>query len=108
MTSSNPRRHVIIAWTIGITLAVEAITIALRFGANIDAVQFNATEPPFLLKIHHAFWSIPLLLIIPLVWRWPKTSGTLLGIGLGLILSDAIHHLVVLPITVGNMGWHWP
>ena len=25
-----------------------------------------------------------------------------------LALSDAIHHLMVLPITVGNTGWHWP
>ena len=32
------------------------------------------------------FWSIPLLLALPLTWRWPRLSGAL-GIALGLIAS---------------------
>ena len=54
------------------------------------------------------FWSIPLLAIVPFVWRRPKLSGALLGIAFGLILSDLVHHFIVLLLTVGNIGWHWP
>ena len=54
------------------------------------------------------FWSIPLLAVVPFVWRRPKLSGALLGVSFGLILSDLAHHFIVLPLTVGNTGWHWP
>jgi hypothetical protein len=54
------------------------------------------------------FYSLPLFVAVPLVWRKPKLSGALLGIACGLILSDLLHHFLVLPLTVGNMGWHWP
>ena len=54
------------------------------------------------------FWSLPLLAIVALVWRKPRLSGALLGIACGLILSDLAHHFLVLPLTVGNTGWHWP
>lgn len=97
-----------IVWTLAVTLIVEAITVYLRFRAGIDAVAFNAKSPPLLLKIHHMFWSVPLLLILPLIWRFPRTSAAILGIACGLIVSDLIHHFLVLPLTVGNIGWHWP
>jgi hypothetical protein len=103
----NNRWKFTLAWTIVVTVLVETVTIYLRFGKGEDAVEFNKTAP-FLLQIHHAFWCIPLFLAAPFLWRYPKLSGALLGIGCGFVLSDAIHHLLVLPLTVGNMGWHWP
>ena len=101
------RRSSIIIWTIVSTLVVEAITAYLRFRGGFTATDFNRRRR-LLLQIHHMFWSIPLLVIVPLVWRKPKLSGTLLGIACGLILSDLLHHFLVLPLTVGNTGWHWP
>ena len=108
MNSLTIRRRTTIAWTIAITILVEAATIALRFGGGVSATQFNATAPPLLLQIHHMFWSIPLLAAAPFVWRRPKLSGALLGISLGLIFSDLSHHFLILPLTIGNTGWHWP
>jgi hypothetical protein len=105
--SFNSRRDVMLFWTVVITVLVEAVTIYLRFGKGESAVEFNKTAP-LLLQIHHAFWCIPLFILAPVFWRYPKISGALIGIGCGFILSDAIHHLGVLPLTVGNMGWHWP
>ncbi|HVX15377.1 MAG TPA: hypothetical protein VHC22_29580 [Pirellulales bacterium] len=93
--------------TVLVTLLTEAVTVYLRFGRHQTAAEFNKTAP-LLLQIHHMFWSVPFLVALPIVWRRPRLSGTLLGIALGLIVSDALHHLVVLPLTVGNMGWHWP
>ena len=101
------RGRALVGWTVISTLAVESITVYLRFRSGIAATEFNQTAP-FLLQIHHMFWSLPLLVITPLVWRKPKLSGALLGIACGLILSDLLHHFLVLPLTVGNTGWHWP
>jgi hypothetical protein len=106
--SPKSRWRVAAYWAIGVTVSVEIVTAALRFGAGMSAVEFGATSAPLLLKIHHAFWGIPLLLAAWIFWRWPKTSGALLGIGCGLVASDLLHHLVVLPLSVGNFGWHWP
>ncbi|MEN6449655.1 MAG: hypothetical protein ABFC96_04105 [Thermoguttaceae bacterium] len=96
-----------IDWTLAITALVEGVTVAMRFGSGVSAAEFNATAP-LLLQIHHMFWSLPLLAALPLVWRRQKLSGTLLGVALGLIFSDLVHHFVVLPVLVGNTGWHWP
>lgn len=101
------RGRVTVVWTVVSTVLVEAITIYLRFRSGVSASEFNKTAP-LLLQIHHMFWSVPLLLIVGLVWRRVRLSGALLGIALGLILSDLLHHFVVLPLTVGNTGWHWP
>ena len=103
----SPRFKVTAAWTIAITLVVEAVTLYLRFGRGQTATEFNRTAP-LLLQIHHMFWSVPLLAVLPLVWRRPRLSGVLLGIALGFVISDVLHHVIVLPLTVGNMGWHWP
>lgn len=107
MTAKDARCRSAVFWTIGVTMLVELITVYVRFGAGLSAVEFNESAP-LLLQVHHMFWSVPLLLAPPFTWRWPGLSGALLGIALGLIASDAIHHLVVLPLTVGNTGWHWP
>jgi hypothetical protein len=101
------RRTVVVVWTAVSTVLIEGITLYLRLGGGITATEFNRTAP-LLLQIHHMFWSLPLLLVVPLLRRKPKLSGALLGIALGLILSDLLHHFVVLPLTVGNTGWHWP
>ena len=46
--------------------------------------------------------------VLALLWRKQALSGAILGISLGLIASDLLQHFVVLPLTVGNTGWHWP
>ena len=101
------RGRAIAVWTVIVTVLVEAVTVFLRFDGGFSAAEFNR-DAPLLLQIHHMFWSIPLFVIAPIVWRYQRTSGALVGVALGFILSDAIHHLVVLPLTVGNTGWHWP
>jgi hypothetical protein len=103
----QPRWRFALGWTIGVALLTEGITVYLRFGAGATAAEFNETAP-WLLQLHHMFWSLPLFLAAALVWRAPRVSGTLLGVGFGFIVSDLIHHFLVLPLAVGNTGWHWP
>ena len=107
-TASPQRRPAVVArWAVVSTLLSEAVTVAMRIGTGTSAAEFNRTAP-LLLQIHHMFWSVPLALIAAVAWRRRRLSGALLGIGLGLVASDLLHHFVVLPLTVGNTGWHWP
>ena len=95
-------------FAVGVTVGFEALTLAVRFGTGVSAVEFNETAP-LLLQIHHMFWSVPLFLVAPLTLRrWPRVTGALVGTGIGFVLSDLVHHFVVLPLLVGNTGWHWP
>lgn len=104
----SPRKHHTIVWGLFVTVGVELITVYMRFrSGGISAVEFNRTAP-LLLQVHHMFWAVPLLLVVPFVWKKPRACGALLGISIGFVLSDLIHHFVVLPLTVGNTGWHWP
>jgi hypothetical protein len=95
-------------WAIALSALFELITIGARLGTGISASEFNASDPPLLLQIHHAFWSLPFLLALPIVWRWERLRMPVAAIAIALILSDALHHLIVLPLWVGNTGWHWP
>ena len=92
---------------LGVTIAVEAITVVarLKFG---DATTFEGTAHlPLVLRIHHMFWPIALAPLLVLV-RNRRAIHVLLGISAGLILSDVLHHFVVLPLWARNIGWHWP
>ena len=101
------RRRELWIWCAVVTVVVEAITLALRFGGKLEAAEFNKTAP-LLLQIHHMFWSLPLFGAAVFLRRRPRVVSALVGIGLGLIISDLAHHFIVLPIVAGNTGWHWP
>ena len=104
---SGFKRHLML-FTALVTVGFELLTLAVRFGSGVSAVEFNKTAP-LLMQIHHMFWSVPLFLVAPLTYRrWPRVTGVMVGTAVGFILSDLIHHFIVLPILVGNTGWHWP
>jgi hypothetical protein len=100
-------KRTIWVWCGIVTVVVEAITIWLRFGRRVEANEFNRSAP-LLLQIHHMFWSLPLFVIAALLRNRPLIAAAFVGIGMGLIVSDLAHHFLVLPLTVGNTGWHWP
>lgn len=83
------------------------VTLYLRFGRHQTAKEFNQTAP-LLLQIHHMFWSVPLLAALPACGHRPRLRGAIAGVAIGLIISDLLHHFFVLPLLVGNTGWHWP
>lgn len=100
-------RNILLAWTVVLAIVMELVTCWLRFGRQISATEFNQTAP-LVLQIHHMFWSLPIFAVAWAVRRFPKTSRFLTALGLACIVSDLAHHFIVLPITVGNIGWHWP
>ena len=87
---------------------MEFATIAARIIYGQSAAEYiAASKPPLLLEIHHMFWAAPFLLT-GLVAAGRRTSAVMWSLSLGLIASDLMHHFVVLPLWVGNTGWHWP
>jgi hypothetical protein len=103
-TSSRRR---ILSWTVAVTVIVESATLRLRFGSGVQAAEFNRSAP-LLLQIHHMFWSAPLLFIAPFLLGRPRIFDALIGVSLGLIVSDLAHHFLILPFLTGTTGWHWP
>lgn len=69
-----------------LTAAIGAFTILLRFGLKLSSRKLQQRWP---VRVHHGYLGILLLL-----------AGILPDLGWALILSDAIHHLVVLPLAV--------
>jgi hypothetical protein len=104
---SSVRYRLILLWAVAVTLLVEALTLWLRFGRGVQATEFNKSAP-LLLQIHHMFWSAPLLFVAPFLLGRPRLFDALIGISLGLIVSDLAHHFLVLPLLTGTTGWHWP
>jgi hypothetical protein len=104
LTSSRRR---ILIWTVAATVIVESATLWLRFGRGVQATEFNKSAS-LVLRIHHMFWSAPLLFIAPFLLGRPRIFDALIGVSLGLIVSDLAHHFLILPLLTGTTGWHWP
>jgi hypothetical protein len=92
-----------ILWCLLLTAAIEAFTCVMRFGAGLQATQ----DTWFLksvtggLRIHHAYLGAAAMLASWLAahgeWR---TWG--LRIGIALVLSDLVHHFLVLWLVTGD------
>ena len=86
---------------IAFAFVCELLTVILRFGFELQSTrdtQFLA-ELTFGFRIHHGYLGAALLLV-SFVLTHSALRNLLIIIGLGLLISDAIHHLVVLwPIT---------
>lgn len=82
----------IIIWTI---VLIEVFTLVLRFTFKLRApiLWGEAREKigmPFLIRIHHFFGGI-LVAIIGYLY----SSAFMFNIGIGIALSDIIHHLIL-------------
>lgn len=87
----------------GLLLAVliEAITVALRFGLSLESTRDTASTIGVYtlgLRVHHGYIG---LFLIALGWCFPRGLRHALWIvGIGLLVSDLMHHFFVLwPIT---------
>ena len=75
----SPRKFHSIVWGLFVTVGVELVTVYLRFRpGGISAVEFNRTAA-VLLQGHHMFWAVPLLPVVPFVWKKPRVCGAFLG-----------------------------
>ena len=83
------------------TVAIEVVTCLFRFGLKLQSTRDTASLARYTLglRIHHGYFGIMLLLAC-LVLKTSRTKDILIILGVSLVLSDAIHHVLVLwPIT---------
>ncbi|MSQ94120.1 MAG: hypothetical protein EXR98_06135 [Gemmataceae bacterium] len=90
--------------TFGIALAIliEAITVLLRFGFSLESTRDAATIGNFTLglRVHHGYIGIFLIL---LGWCFPLgLRNSLWIVGIGLLISDLMHHFIVLWYFTGS------
>ena len=90
------------AWGLALAGAIEALTCVLRFGFELESHVHTSAMAPFTfgLRVHHGYWGILLLVIAAFVKKRRAFRNALLVLGLGLFVSDVVHHFLVLwPIT---------
>jgi hypothetical protein len=74
-----------------LTIIIEVVTCIGRF-----SFKMRARDWKWPVRIHHGYVGIVLLIAYFFL-----QSGWLAIIGASLVFSDALHHFVILPITVG-------
>lgn len=91
-----------ILWIAGLTLALEAVTVILRFGLHLESTSDTSFLARVTLgvRIHHGYIGIAMLAVCPFLPSGSVVRSRLVRIGAALALSDLVHHLLVLwPIT---------
>jgi hypothetical protein len=100
-----PRMGSAIAFVYGSYLSIyfEAVTVILRFGFSMksEATTSGLAQFTFGYRIHHGYVGLLFLVLSLLVFN--RTVRNLLIIfGVGLFLSDLIHHFLVLKLLTGS------
>lgn len=90
----------VLVWTAGF----ELLTCVGRFGLGLRSkVWANRCKPYTLgIRVHHAYFAalvLPAALLMPME-AWIR--DVLIAAAAGLVLSDLLHHFVVLPILTGE------
>ena len=91
----------VLAWTAGI----ELVTCVGRFGFGLRSKDWASRYRPFTLgvRVHHAYFAA---LVLPAALLAPVEIGlrdVLVAAAAGLVLSDLLHHFVVLPVLTGEI-----
>ncbi len=90
-----------IGWCLLLAAALEILTCYLRFGLHLEASR----DAGFLgaitagVRIHHGYVGLALVVLALLVARGPLLQWSLI-VGAALVISDLVHHFLVLwPLT---------
>ncbi len=83
-----------------LTVLIEIICLVLRYGFGLESTKDTASTIgmiTFGIRVHHGYIGL-ILLVLALIYRKNRTVlfDLILICGLGLFLSDIIHHFFVL------------
>ena len=95
-----PRK--ILLWIMALTVVIEIVTVALRFGLDVRATRDTSLigHLTFGLRIHHGYFGALLLLVALIRPKSVHVRHLALIVGVALVASDLIHHFLVLwPFT---------
>jgi len=92
------------ALVLGWTAGFELITCIGRFGFGLRSKGWAERCRPYTLglRVHHAYFAVPVFPVALLASPEPWLQRTLVAAALGLVLSDLLHHFVVLPLFTGE------
>jgi hypothetical protein len=91
-----------VCWILGLTVLFEAVTCLFRFGLRMQSTRDTGVlrHLTFGLRIHHGYIGLLLVLFTLLLPRGSSWQMWCLRVGAALVLSDLVHHFLVLwPIT---------
>lgn len=88
------------------TVIFELVTLVLRFGFSLESTRDTASTVGLLtagLRVHHSYLG---MLLLPAAAWLPRRAAwlerRLAAIAAGLVLSDLVHHFVVLWLVTGS------
>ena len=100
----------VVLWSLLLTVAMEAVTIVLRFGLKLESSRATASTVGVLtcgIRIHHGYVGVLIAVVALLCLRMrPVLSRWMLVVGVALLCSDLMHHFLVLWPIVGNPEFH--
>lgn len=100
----TPRR--VILYAVLLTVLIEGVTALLRFGLHLESSRDTASTVGRLtggVRIHHGYIGLLAVLIAAAVLRRrPLLGRWLLVAGIALVLSDLVHHFLVLWPIMGS------
>lgn len=90
-------------WIGALTVAIELVTCFFRFGMNLRSTHDTAWIARFTfgIRIHHGYIGV-LMVVIALMLAHGVVRTWFVRIGAALVLSDLIHHFLVLWPIVGS------
>ena len=85
-----------------IAFIIEVLTLFVRFVLKIDARDFHRFIMKILglkkiIRLHHIFYGFLIAVI-----SYPLKQNFLFNLGLGIMLSDILHHIILLFVVGGN------
>jgi len=84
------------------TFIIEAVTVFFRFGLGKESTKDTAflKHLTFGYRIHHGYIGLLAVTLLPFLNMSGRTKNILIILGWSLVLSDLIHHFLVLwPVT---------
>ena len=92
-----------VVWCLVLTGAIEAITCLLRFLLRLEATRDTGflRVMTFGLRIHHCYLGLAAVLV-GAVFASGDALSWLVIVGSACVLSDLVHHFVVLQLVVGE------
>ena len=103
VSSRSPRQALL--WGLLLAVLIEAFTCVLRFGLGLQSAQDApwVAYITFGYRVHHGFVGVALIAVAPM-WPRPAFRNVLIAVGVGLALSDLMHHTLLWLLT-GSAGF---
>jgi len=88
---------------VALALVIELVTVGIRFGLGLNAPESTSwlAAYTFGYRLHHGYPGLLALVVAACLGRG-LARNLLIVAGLGLFLSDILHHFVVLQLVTGN------